>query len=256
MSYTISEPNGWATVNAKTASTSHKTQNSFFVVPSTFNSTLTWLSTVPNIKVLGTGGGTETPDSYKGFTAQHGKNAMVLRNVAWDPEGKRPDKWKKEFAGTDEYYGHNVPEVSQRSAGKLFLGTYTYNNGSETYNQGVAFASRPTSLKGYYTYTNDPGDTAEKGKVTVQVLSGETIIGSGSVTLGAVAKYTAFNVPVTYQANVGKATSIRVMITSSTHASDNQAAETAAIKVSTFNSRYESAMHGATLCVDNLSLAY
>lgn len=256
LSYTISEPNGWATVNAKTASTSHKTQNSFFVVPSTFNSTLTWFSTVPNIKVLGTGGGTETPDSYKGFTAQHGKNAMVLRNVAWDPEGKRPDKWKKEFAGTDEYYGHNVPEVSQRSAGKLFLGTYTYNNGSETYNQGVAFASRPTSLKGYYTYTNDPGDTAEKGKVTVQVLSGETIIGSGSVTLGAVAKYTAFNVPVTYQANVGKATSIRVMITSSTHASDNQAAETAAIKVSTFNSRYESAMHGATLCVDNLSLAY
>ena len=49
---------------------------------------------------------------------------------------------------------------------------------------------------------------------------------------------------------------MRVMITSSTHASDSQAAETAAIKVSTFNSRYESAMHGATLCVDNLSLAY
>lgn len=75
------------------------------------------------------------------------------------------------------------------------------------------------------------------------------------MTLGAVAKYTAFNVPVTYQANVGKATSIRVMITSSTHASDNQAAETAAIKVSTFNS-LRGAMHGATLCVDNLSLAY
>lgn len=256
LSYTISEPNGWATVNAKTASSTHKTQNSFFVVPSTFNSTLTWLSTVPNIKVVGTGGGTDTPDSYKGFTAQHGENAMVLRNVAWDANGTRPDKWKKEFAGSDEYYGHNVPEVSQRSAGKLFLGTYTYNNGTETYKQGVSFASRPTSLKGYYTYTNDPGDTAEKGKVTVQILSGETVIGSGSVTLGAVAKYTAFNVPVAYQANAGKATSIRVMITSSTHASDSQAAETAAIKVTTFNSRYESAMHGATLCVDNLSLAY
>lgn len=256
LSYTISEPNGWATVNAKTASPNHATQNSFFVVPSTFNSTLSWLSTVPKIKVVGTGGGTETPDSYKGFTAHHGDNAMVLRNVAWDPAGTRPDKWKKEFAGTDEYYGHNIPEVSQRSAGKLFLGTYTYNNGSETYKQGVAFGSRPASLSGYYTYAVDPGDTAEKGKVTVQVLAGETIIGSGSVTLGAVDKYTAFTVPVTYSDHAAKATSLRVMITSSTHASDNQAAETAAIKVSTFNYRYESAMHGATLCVDNLSLAY
>lgn len=256
LSYTISEPNGWATVNAKTASPDHATQNSFFVVPSTFNSTLTWQSTVPNIKVIGTGGGTETPDSYKDFTAQHGDNAMVLRNVAWDPAGTRPDRWKKEFASTDEYYGHNVPEVSQRSAGKLFLGSYTYNNGTETYKQGVAFGSRPASLTGYYTYTNDPGDTAEKGKVTVQVLAGETVIGSGSVTLGAATKYTAFTVPVTYQDHAAKATSLRVMITSSTHASDSQAAETAAIKVSTFNSRYESAMHGATLCVDNLSLAY
>ncbi len=256
LSYTISEPNGWATVNAKTASPDHATQNSFFVVPSTFNSTLSWQSTVPNIKVVGTGGGTETPDSYKGFTAQHGDNAMVLRNVAWDPAGTRPDRWKKEFASTDEYYGHNVPEVSQRSAGKLFLGSYTYNNGTETYKQGVAFGSRPASLTGYYTYTNDPGDTAEKGKVTVQVLAGETVIGSGSVTLGAATKYTAFTVPVTYQDHAAKATSLRVMITSSTHASDSQAAETAAIKVSTFNSRYESAMHGATLCVDNLSLAY
>lgn len=254
LKYTIQEPTGWASVNAKT--TSGSTRNSWFVVPAVFNSTLEWSSTVPKIHVVGVGGGTETPDSYKGFIAYSGSNAMVIRNVAWDPKGSVPGVWKKEFASTSEYYNHNEPEISQVSVGKLFLGSYSYNNGTETYNEGTAFASRPTSLSGWYTYKRDAGDNEEYGTVKVQLLNGNTVIGTGEGTLTAADTYTQFTVNIKYVANAPKATSLRIMLTSSQKASYNQADETSSVATTTFMSRYESAKHGATLTVDNLSFNY
>lgn len=249
LTYSISEPDGWASVNKKT--TSGQTVNSWFVVPSTFNSTLSWSSTVPKIKVIGTGGGTETPASYKGFTPHSGANAMVLRNVAWDPNGSVPGTWLKTNISTDQYYNHTVPAIARRSAGKLFIGEYAYADGQETFTQGADFNVRPLALSGWYIYTPDTQDAAEQGLVTVEVLSGSTVIGQGSAKLSANTAYTLFNVPVTYvAARTPKATSVRVMISSSNHTDES------AIKVSTFNYRYESAMHGATLVVDDLSFAY
>lgn len=254
--YSIREPEGWATVNAKTASSDSNPQNSWFVVPSSFNSTLSWTSTVPNIRFIGTGGGTETPASCQGFTANSGSNAMVIRNVGWDANGSVPDVWKKEFAGSDEYYNHTVPTVANASAGKLFLGSYRYSNGSETYNEGVAFTSRPSALTGYYTYSRCSADGSETGKAIVKVMNGSTVIGSGEITLNPAVGYTAFTVPVTYVANAPKATHVRVMLTSSNHASYNQAEETASIKLVDHNSRYEGYKLGAVLTVDNLSFTY
>ncbi len=248
LTYTISEPTSWASVNKKTTSSS--TRNSWFVVPSTFNSTLTWESTVPKIHVIGTGGGTETPESYSGFTAHGGSNAMVIRNVAWDPAGTVPGVWKKEFADKEEYYNHTEPEISKVSAGKLFLGSYTYTSGTETYNEGYNFTSRPSGLSFYYMYTPDTNDANEKGMVNVQVLNGTKVIATGSATLSSSLTYTLANVALTYIANAPKATSIRVMFASSNHTDETQ------IKVSTYNYRYESAKHGATLVVDDLSLSY
>lgn len=247
-SYTISEPTGWASVNKKT--TSSTTRNTMFVVPSTFNTTLSYSSTVPNIRVINTGGGTATPASYSGFTANSGNNAMVVRNVAWDPAGTVPGTWRKEFAGSDEYYNHNVPDVSRVSAGKLFLGSYAYSNGTETYNEGVSFSSRPASLSGFYTYTNDAGDATENGTVTVQLLNGNTVIGQGSAKLSASGSYRAFKVDIAYVAGAAKATSLRIMFTSSDKSREED------ITVTAYNSRYEAYKHGATLVVDNLSFAY
>lgn len=255
LTYTISEPSGWASVNAKTANPQVSNQNSWFVVPSTFNTTLSWLSTVPSIPIFG-GGGTETPESYAGFQAYSGSNAMVVRNVAWDQNGTTPDTWKKEFAGSGEYYNHNVPDISQRSAGKLFLGSYSYSDGTENYNEGAAFTSRPSSLTGYYTYTADGQNPSENGMVTVTLLNGTTVIGTGSAKLSTASDYTQFNVPVNYIDNAPKATSLRIMITSSDSASYNQAEETSSIVTSTHLYRYEAASHGATLVVDNLSFNY
>lgn len=178
---------------------------------------------------------------------------MVLRNVAWDPAGTVPGVWRKELAGSGEYYNHTEPNISRVSAGKLYLGgPYTYDRATdtETYNQGTEFTSRPTRLNGYYRYINDPQDLSENGTVTIEVLNGTQIIARGSAKLGAADAYTQFQVPLTYIANAPKATSLRIMFTSSDKTNESD------IQVSTFNSRYESAKHGATLVVDNLTFTY
>lgn len=252
----VKEPAGWATVNAKTASTSHATQNTWFVVPSTVNSTMTWKSTVPAIKVVNTGGGTETPGAFQGMTAQNGANAMVLCNVAWDAAGSTPSYWRKTGIGSEEYYNHTAPSIANRSAGKLFLGSYSYANGTETYNEGVSFTSRPASLTGYYKFVRDAADASETGMVTVQVLSGSQVIAEGSMQLVPAADYTLFTLPLTYAANAPKATQVKVMFASSNHASYNQADETRNIKTTNRINRYEAYSLGAMLTVDNLKFNY
>ena len=245
--YTVNEPVNWSSVNKKT--TAGSTRNTWFVVPSTFNTTLSYSSTVPNIKVLGIGGGTETPSAYKGFSAHSGSNAMVVRNVGYDLAGTRPSVWRKEFAGKDEYYNHNVPTVSQKAIGKLFLGSYSFSNGSETYDEGILFGSRPAKLTGWYTYTRDGQDASESGTVKVELLNGNTVIGSGTATLGAAGSFSQFTVSVNYVDNAPKATSLRIMITSSDR-------NESSVKLTSYNSRYEGYYHGATLVVDNLQFVY
>lgn len=247
-SFTIQEPTGWASVNAKTCNLSAANQNSWFVIPSTYNTTLTWdayRSFAPS---------TVTPDLYRDLTAQSGSNAMVVRNVAWDANGTTPATSGGAFNTT--YYNTNVPNIANRSAGKLFLGSYSYSGGSETYTEGVSFASRPSALKGWYKYANDGNDPTETGVVTVTLLNGQKVIATGTARLSAAADYTEFSVPVTYSVTNQKATTLRIMITSSNHASYNQSEESAAIKTSVSNGQYESASRGATLTVDNLTFTY
>lgn len=247
-SFTIQEPTGWASVNAKTCNLSAANQNSWFVIPSTYNTTLTWdayRSFAPS---------TVTPDLYRDLTAQSGSNAMVVRNVAWDANGTTPATSGGAFNTT--YYNTNVPGIANRSAGKLFLGSYSYSGGSEIYTEGVSFTSRPSTLKGWYKYANDGNDPTETGIVTVTLLNGQKVIATGTARLSAAADYTEFSVPVTYSVTNQKATTLRIMITSSNHASYNQSEESAAIKTSVSNGQYESASRGATLTIDNLTFTY
>lgn len=247
-SFTIQEPTGWASVNAKTCNLSAANQNSWFVIPSTYNTTLTWDA------YRSFGMSTVTPDLYRDLTAQSGSNAMVVRNVAWDENGTTPGTSGGAFNTT--YYNTNVPNIANRSAGKLFLGSYSYSGGSETYTEGVSFASRPSALKGWYKYANDGNDPTETGVVTVSLLNGQQVIATGTARLSAAADYTEFSVPVTYSVTNQKATTLRIMITSSNHASYNQSEESAAIKTSVSNGQYESASRGATLTIDNLTFTY
>lgn len=247
-SFTIQEPTGWSSVNAKTCNTSAANQMSWFVVPSTYNTTLSWSS------YRSFGMSTQTPDIYKGLSAQDGNNAMVIRNVAWDANGTTPSKTGGAFNTT--YYNTNVPSMSNRSAGKLFLGSYSYSGNSESYNEGTSFSSRPSILKGWYKYTPDNKDGSETGVISVTLLNGKTVLASGTINLTAASDYTEFTVPLVYNVTDKKANLLKIMITSSNHASYSQSEETATIKTTDYYSRYESNSRGATLTIDNLNFIY
>ena len=92
--------------------------------------------------------------------------------------------------------------------------------------------------------------------VTVTVLSNSEVIGTGSSYLTTNSDYVKFNVPINYTDSTLKASALKIMITSSNHASYNQNDETNSIKTSIYNGRYESASRGAMLTIDNLAFSY
>ncbi len=224
--YTISEPTGWNSINNKTC-INIKNKNSWFAVPSTYSTTVSWNAKWGLVNNQG------TPDRYSGLTAQSGNSAMVVRNVGWDDNGTTPSKTGN--FGNTTYYCTNVPSVANVSAGELSLDT--------------DFTTRPATLNGYYKYERDGQDGSENAVVTVTVLNGSTEIGKGTKELGAAADFTAFAVPVTYSVTNKKATTLKIMITSSNRAEGS-------VKVSDHLHEKEASKYGAQLTVDNLTFSY
>lgn len=227
--FVISEPNGWGSINNTTCNTSATNHNSWFLIPSTYNTTLSWSAYNSFRK------NSKTPDVYSGLKAQSGSNAMVVRNVGWDAKGTSPSNSGGAFNTT--YYCENIPTVANASAGQLYLET--------------SFGVRPVTLTGYYKYKLCDAnlDDTEKAKVTVTVYdSSNAVVGQGSVELGAQANYTQFNVPVTYKV-LKKANKIKIMITSSNRAEGS-------VKVSDHLGEREASKYGAILTVDNLTFSY
>ena len=224
--YTVSEPIGWKSINDQTCININN-KNSWFAVPSTYSTTVSWNAKWGIVNNQG------TPDRYSGLTAQSGNSAMVVRNVGWDANGTTPANSGSFFNFT--YYCTNVPTVANVSAGVLSLDT--------------DFATRPATLNGYYKYERDGQDGTENAVVTVTVLNGSTEIGKGTKELGAAADFTAFAVPVTYSVTNKKATSLKIMITSSNRAAGS-------VKVSDHLHEKEASKYGALLTVDNLTFSY
>ena len=224
--YTVSEPIGWKSINNQTCININN-KNSWFAVPSTYSTTVSWNAKWGLVNNQG------TPDRYSGLTAQSGNSAMVVRNVGWDANGTTPANSGSFFNTT--YYCTNVPTVANVSAGVLSLDT--------------DFATRPATLNGYYKYERDGQDGTENAVVTVTVLNGSTEIGKGTKELGAAADFTAFAVPVTYSVTNKKATSLKIMITSSNRAAGS-------VKVSDHLHEKEASKYGAILTVDNLTFSY
>ena len=227
---TSSNPNGWATVNSKTVPTSPKTKNTWYMVP----------STLPTTGING--------------------NAVMMRNVAWDNNGSTPpgESWGNVAFG-NSLEKLDAPSIAYRSAGKLFLGDYSYNhsNNSEVYNEGISFVSRPTKLTGYYKYTAQGNDTHGVAIITVEhrASNGEVItLATTTKALTPTANFTAFELPLNYTNTGYKATHLRVMFASSNYASNSQAYETQNIVTVDYKSQAVST--GSELCVDNLSLIY
>lgn len=224
----VNEPKEWTSVNTKTCSSYTQPENTWFKVPTT--------------EIV-----------RKGY---EGAYAVKLRNAAWDLHGVEPPR----DAHTDrEYYSRNAPEFSYRSAGKLFLGSYTFfPDGREEYNIGYPFTSRPTAIQGMYSYIQDNQDLTENGLVIIQMLreeyGQEYVIGEGKGLLKPSTSFTRFVVPITYSIRNKNATKMKLLISSSCYASENQEEETKAIKTTNYLEKGIST--GAELTVDDLILLY
>lgn len=246
LTMTIKEPTGWYSSNPTTCNLQASTKNSWYVIPSVYNTTLSWVSNQPEAKVGVTGQSahTTTADVYKNLSAASGSNAMVIRNVAWDLNGaKISDDQKTGNTSFSNYYCSNEPSsIANRTAGYMRLGSVN--------SEGAAFSSRPSTLKGFYMYVPDRQDTNEKGVVTVKLLNGSDVIGSGSIELGEQDSYTEFEIPIKYTTTRfgKKATSLQISITSSNKTSD--------IKTTNYCNKDECCSRGAALTIDNLTFEY
>lgn len=216
----------WAVVNQKTAPTNPKTKNTWYIVASAFNQ----------------------------------NTGVMLRNVAWsDKLGDPPSKYGSVSWSATTLNDLTPPTHEHHSAGKLFLGSYSYNHSTnvEIYNEGISFTSRPIKLKGTYTYVanNDQG-----GIVTVIVENregGQTLkLAEGSEVLTATSSQKEFTVDLTYNTMFEKkATHLRVMFASSSNASNTQSVEDSKIK--TTDNKGEAISTGSELYIDkNIILEY
>lgn len=236
----VSEPQNWNTSNGLTCDFGSSNLNSWYVVPSVYNTTLTWLSNQPDAKILNIGQSAHSTTAaiYQSNAAQSGVNAMVVRSVGYN-KGGGSISYTSQTGNSDysNYYGHTEPTDLINSPGVLKLGS----DGN-----GVMFTTRPNTLKGFYKY--HPNDSDEKGTVYVELLSNGTVIASGNAKLSVQDEYTLFEVPLTYNIKFNqKATALKIEIKSTDKAS---------APTTKYCNKDECVARGAMLTIDNLTFEY
>lgn len=221
----VSEPVGWASVNAKTFNTNASTKNTWFMVPSTYS------------------------------VEANGGHAMVIRNVAWDLKGTAPTRQTN--TNIHPYNSKAPSKIANRSAGKLFLGSYSYaSDGTETYNQGVSFTSRPVAIKGLYKYVRDAQNETETGTLQIVLLNGEVEVADAMIDFDATTGFEEFRLVLNYYTEEVRPTELKIMIASSNYASFDQSEETTSIKTTNRATQTEQLSRGAELTIDNLEFEY
>lgn len=162
-SFSIIQPADWANVNSLTAWDGATNKNTWFIVPSS------WLD----------------PDTEEG----------VMRSVGYSHTGITPER----TSSSSNYYCTNAPSELQKAAGELFLGSYIFD-GSESRTEGIAFASRPTSISFDYNYEPATGKD-DRGYAKIELLDtdGNTLgskifeLERGSRSVSYAFEYTPFS---------------------------------------------------------------
>lgn len=224
-------PKHWANTNAKTFATASTNHNTWYMQPSV----------------------ALTRDNV--FSQSF---AVMLTSVAFDPHGATIPAYTQ--TGTPYLdYSPIIPDISYRAAGKLFLGSYSFDPATmqEAYVEGLDWPSRPSSLNGYYRFFPGESDRSDCGLVTVEVLGsgddGEVVIASGHRMLALASSYTAFSVPLEYRYFGVKARRIKVMFSSSARTGS---IEEETRSVVTVPDPLTASSTGGRLWIDNVTLAY
>lgn len=229
-SFDVEVPKEWANTNAKTFSTKAKNHNTWYMQPS---------MALERVSQDGT------------FSAR-------VTSVAFDLDGEAiPDYVQTGLPYLD--YSPVIPHIAHRAAGKIFLGKYHFDpeTMTETYDEGLKWSTRPLSLNGYYRFLPNGDDRMARGLAVVEVLGQkdgqEIVLAHSQLELELALDFTAFSVPLEYQYFGIKATTIKVMFSSSSHIGSIDE-ETASI-ITTPDPRTATST-GGTLWVDNITLAY
>ncbi|MCH5215577.1 MAG: DUF4493 domain-containing protein [Muribaculaceae bacterium] len=249
--FVVRKPEGWSTTNPITASDEAINQNSWFVIPSVYNTTLTWLSSTQGLEGGNYGKETATPDVYKNLSAKSGSNAMVIRNVAYDLSGVLPSGYTGTGLGSTakDYYNHTAPSaIASRMAGRLMLGAG---------GNGTDFSGTPKSLKLWYIF-KESTDAGETGTIEIQLLSQKDgasegkVVATGSANLPAYASssdYTQVSVPIVYSDMWNVPDKLKIVIRSSNR-------NDADVVITNHISLHEQSAYGAQLFVDALTFEY
>lgn len=154
----VNTPVAWENVNEKTMpNLTENAANTWYIVPSTDKVTI------------------------------DGNIYVRIRNVSWSGIGGNisPLGSIGYFINKNECYASfpgfeklNTPSITlQQSAGRLFLGSYSYQNEKDIVNEGYPFFNRPSQLKFKYIYTSKTsGLTTDKGYVRVMLRKGSKSI--------------------------------------------------------------------------------
>ncbi len=221
----------WASVNDKTFCRQAKNHNSWYMQPSSVIDFDEYVS---------------------------GSKSIRISSVGWSLNGEEIPPYMQE-EGEYVPYNENVPNIDHRSAGKLFLGSYSFNSATctETYTQGMAFSSRPYSLNGFYKYDPDPSYPEDEGYVEIELIndagSEPLTIARATQRLSATPAFVAFNLPLTYDIIGVKATRLKVLFASTVNQGDMASEdESVTVTANVPNAWFR----GSTLWIDNLSFAY
>lgn len=187
-----------------------------------------------------------------------GLKAVRITSVGYDHDGEPIADYIQQ-PGEQLPYSMVVPNVRNRAAGRLWIGSYSYSVGHESRNEGTPFTSRPSALNGFFKYLPDLTDGSDCGTVEVQLVNiapdgSETVISSGKYTFRTASDYTAFSVPLSYRIFKTKPTHLRIMFCSSNRADGPVNSPDLSVPV-TADPR-NAVMQGSTLWVSQLSFSY
>lgn len=229
-SFDLMTPDRWATVNSKTFCLSAKNHNTWYLAPSTYT----------------------VEDAYSG------SYAVRMDCVGYDINGVPiPDYLQTSFPYTP--YSRNIPSGYSKAAGRLFLGSYSFDpeNGTERYSEGLKFSSRPAAVNGFYKFVATEANPRATALARVEVIGDvdgvEIVLADGELHLPVVLSYTAFSIPLTYGRFGVKATSIRLHFAPSDAIGDMDAESQSIIVLP---DPATSMSRGSSLWLDNISLSY
>lgn len=228
----VKVPVSWVTVNAKTMPQSPSQKNTWYVVPSTNQENA----------IEGTG------------------SSVIIKNVGWSNKGEELAASGDKLSGFPGFDKLNAPSTLNYSAGRLFLGSYSYDHstGQESYNEGFEFTSRPKQMTFRYKYLSKVDETADKAYVKVSIMSDTEVLSEQTLELNNIDYVTTATLNFTYPAHCKKATSIKAMFCSSTVGLElNQETESKRISHSDIGTYKEQAcVTGSEFYIDNIQLHY